>query len=75
METTPLLSDTVDAVVDYKGRQVFRRSNKGGWRSAYFIIGNTLTQQSIQFRVQYSTHNYSSSSFFVGGKIKLRVLR
>ena len=36
---TPLLIDTVDGVVDHKGRPVLR-SNTGGWRSAYFIIGN-----------------------------------
>ena len=36
------LSDTVDGAVDHKGRPVLR-SNTGGWRSAYFIIGNTLT--------------------------------
>ena len=41
---TPLVSlstDTVDGAVDYKGRPVLR-SNTGGWRSAYFIIGNTI---------------------------------
>ena len=40
---TPLvsLSDTVDGAVDHKGRPVLR-SNTGGWRSAYFIIGNTF---------------------------------
>lgn len=38
----PLLSDTVDGAVDYKGRPVLR-STFGSWRSASFIIGNTRT--------------------------------
>ena len=61
----PLLSDDiVDAVVDYKGRQVLR-SNKGGWKSASFIIGNTLTLQSVQYPQFFFF-------FFFVGKIKLR---
>jgi hypothetical protein len=37
----PLLSDTVDGAVDYKGRPVLR-STFSSWRSASFILGNTL---------------------------------
>jgi hypothetical protein len=39
----PLLSDTVDGAVDYKGRPVLR-STFSSWRSASFIIGNTRTE-------------------------------
>ncbi len=35
---TPLVFETVDGAVDYKGQPVLR-SHSGGWRSAYFIIG------------------------------------
>lgn len=37
---TPLLRDTVDGAVDYRGRPV-ARSASGGWRSAGFIIGSS----------------------------------
>jgi hypothetical protein len=40
---TPLLLETVDGAVDYKGRLVLR-SSSGGWRSASFIIGSTRTR-------------------------------
>jgi peptide/histidine transporter 3/4 len=43
---TPLLNDTVDDCVDYKGNPVCRY-NSGGWRSASFIIGNTAVSFSI----------------------------
>lgn len=46
---TPLLNDTVEGVVDYKGRPA-RRSKSGGWRSAGFIIGKPQeTQHSSSF--------------------------
>ena len=38
---TPLLLDTIEKAVDYKGRPVLR-SNSGGWRSASFIIGKQV---------------------------------
>ncbi|XP_050281672.1 protein NRT1/ PTR FAMILY 5.10-like [Quercus robur] len=41
----PLLLDRVaNAAVDYKSRQVLR-SNSGGWRSAYFIIGVEVAER------------------------------
>ncbi|GAV60748.1 LOW QUALITY PROTEIN: PTR2 domain-containing protein, partial [Cephalotus follicularis] len=41
---TPLLDDTVDGSVDYKGSPV-QRSNSGGWRSASFIIGVEIAER------------------------------
>ncbi|XP_048332041.2 protein NRT1/ PTR FAMILY 5.10 isoform X2 [Ziziphus jujuba] len=41
---TPLLNDTVDDAVDYKGRSVLR-SKSGGWRSAVFIIGVEIAER------------------------------
>lgn len=37
---SPLLFDTVDGAVDYKGLPALRQ-HSGGWRSASFIIGKT----------------------------------
>ena len=45
---TPLLQDTVDGAVDHKGQPV-RRSNSGGWKSAYFIIGELYFQRFNNF--------------------------
>ena len=44
---TPLLDDTVEGVVDYKGQPVLRRKS-GGWWSAGFIIGNLFNPIKIQ---------------------------
>ncbi|GLT32851.1 hypothetical protein SLA2020_074860 [Shorea laevis] len=41
----PLLDDTVDGSVDFKGRPV-HRSSSGGWRSAAFIIAVEVTERS-----------------------------
>ena len=45
---TPLLLDTIEKAVDYKGRPVLR-SNSGGWRSASFIIGKEVHGDSFAF--------------------------
>lgn len=34
----PLLEDAVPGAVDYQGYPA-KRSSSGGWRSAYFIVG------------------------------------
>ncbi|KAE8682230.1 Protein NRT1/ PTR FAMILY 5.16 [Hibiscus syriacus] len=41
---TPLLDDSVDTCLDYKGRPV-RRSNSGGWRSSSFIIAVEIAER------------------------------
>ncbi|KDP27339.1 hypothetical protein JCGZ_20271 [Jatropha curcas] len=41
---SPLLSDTVEASVDYKGRPAYK-SNSGGWNSAFFIIGVEVAER------------------------------
>ncbi|XP_021888105.1 protein NRT1/ PTR FAMILY 5.10-like [Carica papaya] len=41
---SPLLQDTVDGSVDYKGRPVLR-SSSGGWRSAFFIFGVEIAER------------------------------
>ncbi|KAK8552606.1 hypothetical protein V6N13_120993 [Hibiscus sabdariffa] len=41
---TPLLDDTVDACLDYKGRPV-RRSDSGGWRSSSFILAMEIGER------------------------------
>ncbi|KAG8633440.1 protein NRT1/ PTR FAMILY 5.10-like [Manihot esculenta] len=40
----PLLYDTVEGSVDYKGRSVYK-FNSGGWRSASFIIGVEVAER------------------------------
>lgn len=46
---TPLVDGVVDGFVDFKGRPVVR-SKSGGWRSAYFIIGNLNSHTITEIR-------------------------
>ncbi|KAL4651628.1 hypothetical protein ACB092_01G174000 [Castanea dentata] len=56
---TQLLSllDTVDGAVDYKGRPVLR-SNTGGWRSAYFIIGVEVAERFAYYGISANLITY-----------------
>ncbi|KAE8666508.1 Protein NRT1/ PTR FAMILY 5.16 [Hibiscus syriacus] len=54
---TPLLHDTVDACVDYKGRPV-RRSNSGGWRSASFIIAVEIAERFAYYGISSNLITY-----------------
>ncbi|XP_075655238.1 protein NRT1/ PTR FAMILY 5.10-like [Castanea sativa] len=51
------LSDTVDGAVDYKGRPVLR-SNTGGWRSAYFIIGVEVAERFAYYGISANLITY-----------------
>ncbi|KAF8411891.1 hypothetical protein HHK36_004449 [Tetracentron sinense] len=53
----PLLRDTVEGSVDYKGRRV-NRSNSGGWRSASFIIGVEMGEKFAYFGVASNLISY-----------------
>ncbi|GMI90553.1 hypothetical protein like AT1G22540 [Hibiscus trionum] len=54
---TPLLDDTVDACLDYKGRPV-RRSNSGGWRSASFIIAVEIAERFAYYGISSNLITY-----------------
>jgi hypothetical protein len=44
---------TQDGTVDLKGKPV-RRSNSGGWRACWFIVGNILTSLSLSLSLSLS---------------------
>ncbi|OMO78818.1 Proton-dependent oligopeptide transporter family [Corchorus olitorius] len=54
---TPLLDDTVDGCLDYKGRPV-RRSNSGGWSSAAFIIAVEITERLAYYGISSNLISY-----------------
>ncbi|KAB2083678.1 hypothetical protein ES319_A05G285000v1 [Gossypium barbadense] len=54
---TPLLDDTIDASLDYKGRPV-RRSNSGGWRSASFIIAVEIAERFAYYGISSNLITY-----------------
>ena len=54
---TPLLDDTVDGCLDYKGRSV-RRSNSGGWRSAFFIIAVEIAERFAYYGIASNLITY-----------------
>uniref|UniRef100_A0A2P2IJB1 Proton-dependent oligopeptide transport family protein n=1 Tax=Rhizophora mucronata TaxID=61149 RepID=A0A2P2IJB1_RHIMU len=46
----PLIEDTVDGSLDYRG-QPARRASTGGWRSASFIIAVVVAEMSAYFGI------------------------
>ncbi|KAK8643172.1 hypothetical protein V6N13_012478 [Hibiscus sabdariffa] len=54
---TPLLDDTVDACLNYKGRPV-SRSNSGGWRSASFIIAVEIAERFAYYGISSNLITY-----------------
>ncbi|XVF30103.1 hypothetical protein REPUB_Repub16aG0028000 [Reevesia pubescens] len=54
---TPLLDDTVESCLDYKGRHV-RRSNSGGWRSASFIIAVEIAERFAYYGIASNLITY-----------------
>uniref|UniRef100_A0A2P2IM65 Protein NRT1/ PTR FAMILY 5.10-like n=1 Tax=Rhizophora mucronata TaxID=61149 RepID=A0A2P2IM65_RHIMU len=53
----PLLYDTVEDSVDYKGRPVFR-SSSGGWRSAFFIISVEVAERFAYYGIASNLITY-----------------
>ncbi|KAK8994188.1 hypothetical protein V6N11_045296 [Hibiscus sabdariffa] len=54
---TPLLDDTVNACLDFKGRPV-RRSNSGGWTSASFIIAVEIAERFAYYGISSNLITY-----------------
>ncbi|KAH7568228.1 hypothetical protein JRO89_XS07G0263700 [Xanthoceras sorbifolium] len=54
---TPLIDDTVDGCVDYKGLPV-NRSGFGGWKSAYFIIGVEMAERLAYYGIGSNLISY-----------------
>ncbi|KAB2093522.1 hypothetical protein ES319_A02G099100v1 [Gossypium barbadense] len=54
---TPLLDDTVDGCLDYKGRPV-RRSSSGCWRSASFIIVVEIAERFAYYGISSNLITY-----------------
>ncbi|KAE9619726.1 hypothetical protein Lal_00038130 [Lupinus albus] len=53
----PLLPDTVDGVVDFKGRSVLR-SSSGGWKAAAFIISVEVAERFAYYGINSNLINY-----------------
>ncbi|XP_050209248.1 protein NRT1/ PTR FAMILY 5.14-like isoform X2 [Mercurialis annua] len=58
---TPLIEDTVDGSVDYKGRPVYR-SSSGGWRSASFLIAVEVAERFAYFGISANLITYLTGS-------------
>ncbi|XP_054814350.1 protein NRT1/ PTR FAMILY 5.10-like [Prosopis cineraria] len=54
---TPLLQDTVDGTVDFKGRPALR-SYSGGWRAAAFIIVVEVAERFAYYGINSNLINY-----------------
>ncbi|KAJ1389208.1 Proton-dependent oligopeptide transporter family [Sesbania bispinosa] len=54
---TPLLPETVDGVVDFKGRPV-QRSTSGGWKAAAFIITVEVAERFAYYGINSNLINY-----------------
>ncbi|XP_077241409.1 protein NRT1/ PTR FAMILY 5.10-like [Tasmannia lanceolata] len=57
MASSPLLGDYVEGAVDYKGH-IVTRSNSGGWKSAFFIIGVEMAERSAYYGIASNLISY-----------------